>query len=403
MTTTIKVKFRPSTVAGRPGSIIYLVTHRRVVRQITTGYKIYPDEWDEKQSTLIVRGNKESNGRFEYITLVAKRIRQDLERLEVVIYELDSKNFGFTSDDVVASFHGFIKSHSFRCFMEESIDRLKRLNKERTAETYTSALNSFMRFRNGRDALFDEITSDLMIEYEVWLRGNGVKMNTVSFYNRILRAVYNCAVEKELVMQRYPFRHVYTGIDKTVKRAIALEDIKRIKELDLFFKPSLDFARDMFLFSFYTRGMSFVDMAYLKKSDLQNGILTYRRRKTKQTLHIKWERCMQNLVDKYPVTDTEYLLPIIKRQDSERLQYRNALHLVNDKLKTIAELIGLHTNLTMYTSRHSWASIARNQDIPLAVISEGMGHESENTTLIYLASLDNSKVDKANELILEKL
>lgn len=326
-----------------------------------------------------------------------------MERLDAVIREQENKSTGFTSNDVVASFHGSLKSHSFMNFMEESIGRLKRLNKERTAETYTSAMNSFMRFRGGRDVLFDEITSDLMMEYEAWLRGNGVKKNTVSFYNRILRAVYNRAVEKELATQHYPFKHVYTGIDKTVKRAITLEEIKRIKELDLSFKPSLDFARDMFLFSFYTRGMSFVDMAYLKKSNLQNGILTYQRRKTKQTLHIKWERCMQDLVDKYPMTDTGYLLFIIKRQGNERLQYRNALRLVNDKLKTIAGLVGLHTNLTMYTSRHSWASIARNQDVPLAVISEGMGHDSEHTTLIYLASLDNSKVDKANELILEKL
>lgn len=401
--TTIKVKFRPSTVAGRPGSIVYLVTHRRVVRQITTGYKIYPDEWDEKQATLIARGNKDDDGRSQYITLVAKRIRQDMERLDAVIREQENKSTGFTSDDVVASFHGFLKSRSFRNFMAESIDRLKRLDKERTAETYTSAMNSFMRFRGGRDVLFNEITSDLMMEYEAWLRGNGVKKNTVSFYNRILRAVYNRAVEKELVVQHYPFKHVYTGIDKTVKRAITLEEIKKIKELDLSFKPSLDFARDMFLFSFYTRGMSFVDMAYLKKSNLQNGILTYQRRKTKQTLYIKWEECMQDLVDKYPMPDTGYLLPIIKRQDNERLQYRNALRLVNDKLKTIAGLVGLHTNLTMYTSRHSWASIARNQNVPLAVISEGMGHDSEHTTLIYLASLDNSKVDKANELILEKL
>ena len=390
-------------MADRPGNIVYLVTHCRVVRQITTGYEIYPDEWDKKQATLKIRGHKESNGRLEYITLITKRIRQDMERLDAIVREQENKSTGFTSDDVVASFHGFIKSHSFKCFMEETTNKLKQLNKERTAETYTSALNSFMRFRNGRDILFDEVSSDLMMEYEAWLKENGVRMNTVSFYNRILRAVYNRAVENELVAQRYPFKHVYTGIDKTVKRAIALEEIKRIKELDLSFKSSLDFARNMFLFSFYTRGMSFVDMAYLKKSDLRNGILSYQRRKTKQTLHIKWERCMQDLVDKYPVMDTEYLLPIIKRQGDERLQYRNALRLVNGKLKIIADLIGLRANLTMYTTRHSWASIARKLDGPRAVISEGMGHDSEHPTLIYLASLDKSKVDKANELILEKL
>lgn len=398
---TIKVTFRPSTVTDRPGNIIYLVTHSRVVRQITTNHKFYPDEWDAYKAIMISGEIEVNNKRFD--SLVAKRIQQDLERFNAIICNFKNGNIEFTSDDVVASFRKFIKSNSFRHFIEETIDKLKRINKERTAETYTSALNSFMRFRNGEDISFDEITSDLMMRYEAWLKASGVKMNTISFYNRILRAVYNRAVEEKLVMQGYPFKHVYTGIDKTVKRAITLEAIKRIKKLDLSLNTSLDFARDMFLFSFYTRGMSFVDMAYLRKSDLQNGMLTYQRKKTKQTLHIKWEKCMQELVDKYPVTDIEYLLPIIKKRNNERLQYRNALRLVNNKLKVIAAQVGLHTNLSMYTSRHSWASIARNQNIPLAVICEGMGHESENTTLIYLASLDNSKVDNANELILGKL
>lgn len=287
--------------------------------------------------------------------------------------------------------------------MENTIFRLKRLGKERTSETYTSTLVSFMRFRKGRDLLFEEMTSDLMMEYEAWLKSNGVRMNTVSFYNRILRAVYNRAVEQELTSQRYPFKHVYTGTDKTVKRAIPLKDIKRIKELDLSLKPTLDFARDLFMFSFYTRGMSFVDMAYLKKTDLRDGILTYVRRKTKQALLVKWEKCMQKILDKHPTEDSEYLLPIIRDRNNERRQYRNMLRLVNNNLKKISILAGLHTNLTMYVSRHSWASAAKDQNVPLSVISEGMGHDSENTTLIYLASLDTSRVDMANELILGKL
>lgn len=309
----------------------------------------------------------------------------------------------YSSDDVVIAFEEFAQSHSFKLFMESIIDRLKQLNRERTAETYTSALNSFMRFRSGKDVMFEEITSDLMMEYEAWLMYAGFTKNTVSFYNRILRAAYNRAVEKELVTQCYPFKHVYTGIDKTVKRAITLKDIRRIKELDLSFKQSLDFARDMFLFSFYTRGMSFVDMAYLKKSNLQDDLLTYQRRKTKRIMRVKWLKHMQCIINKYRNNDSEYLLPIIKRNAEERQQYRNALRLVNNKLKVIAKMAGLHAKLTMYTSRHSWASIARDQNIPLSVISDSMGHESESTTLIYLATIDTSKVDKANEQILGKL
>lgn len=262
-----------------------------------------------------------------------------------------------------------------------------------------------MRFRKDNDVLFDEINSDLMMEYEAYLKMQGVTMNTVSFYMRILRAVYNRAVEKGLTEQRNPFRHVYTGIDKTVKRAIPLKAIRRIKELDLSLKPSLDFAKDMFLFSFYTRGMSFIDMAYLRKKDLQNGILSYRRHKTGQQLFIRWEKCMQEIIDKYEVeTTSPYLLPILKYPYERcRNQYKNTLFRVNKYLKEVARLANIGIPLTMYVSRHSWASAAKNKNIPVSVISEGMGHDSEMTTQIYLASLDNAIVDNANALILKSL
>ena len=228
-------------------------------------------------------------------------------------------------------------------------------------------------------------------------------MNTISFYMRILRAVYNRAVEKELTPQKYPFRHVYTGVDKTVKRAVPVKVIKALKELNLSMKSSLDFARDMFMFSFYTRGMSFVDMAYLKKTDLQNGILTYCRRKTGQRLTVKWEKCMEEIIKKYPSNSSTYLLPIIKEQGNERKQYDNALHLVNYRLKDLSGMLKLQRPLTMYVARHSWASVAKVRNVPLSVISEGMGHDSEKTTQIYLASLEASVVDKANKMILELL
>ena len=222
-----------------------------------------------------------------------------------------------------------------------------------------------MRFRSEQDVLLEEVDSNLMVEYESWLKENGICKNTVSFYMRNLRAIYNRAVEKELVIQRFPFKHVYTGIDKTVKRAVPIKVIKQIKELDLTLSPLLDYARDMFMFSFYTRGMSFIDMAYLKKKDLQNGILSYRRQKTNQQLFIKWERPMQAIIDKYDTADSPYLLPIIKDMNlNKRKQYKNAAHLVNNKLKKIGEQLGLDISLTSYVARHSWASIAKKQEYP---------------------------------------
>lgn len=289
-------------------------------------------------------------------------------------------------------------------FMNSVMERLKVMGRQRTFETYAAALKSFTAFRHNHDLSISEIDSELMLLYEAYLQKRGLTKNSTSFYMRILRAVYNRAVEKELTVQRYPFRHVYTGVAKSVKRAISLEDIRRIKELDLSEHPSIEFSRDMFIFSFCTRGMSFIDMAFLQKRNLQNGVLSYCRRKTGQRLSIRWERCMEEIVGRYNMQRSNFLLPIIRHADSDlRGQYLNAMCLVNRHLKHIGVMAGLHLPLTMYVARHSWATAARSKNIPISVISEGMGHDSEKTTSIYLASLENSVIDEANNVILREL
>lgn len=267
------------------------------------------------------------------------------------------------------------------------------------------SLNSFKKFRNGKDLTLSKITSDLIIEYEAFLKAKGISKNTSSFYMRTLRAVYNRAVNKGLTLQKYPFKYVYTGIDRTRKRAVSVQTMKHIKSLDLSSEWKLDFARDMFLFSFYTRGMSFVDMSYLRRKDLSNGILTYRRHKTGQLLHIKWEACMQEIVNKYKNEQSTFLLPIINTNEVEeqRKQYIYSAHNINRCLKKIGAMLGLSLPLTMYVARHTWASIAKQRNVPISVISDGLGHDSELTTRIYLSSLDNIEIDKANKMIMRLL
>ncbi len=408
---TVKVKRRPSTVEGKAGAIYYQIIHNRVIRQLKTEYRVFADEWNDTNGTLDI--GPESD-RFATLSSIRDEINRDLNQLCAIIGQLDKQSGQYTTDDVIRAFAVPTQTpaQSFFYCMQCVIARLKLLNKHRTAENYATALNSFTRFLNRRDLSLEEIDSDLMMWYEAYLIDRGITKNTTSFYMRILRAVYNRAVEQELTEQRNPFRHVYTGIDKTVKRAISFAAIKRVKELDLSFHPVLDFARDMFLFSFYTRGMSFIDMAYLRKADLKAGVITYRRRKTGQQLSIKWERCMQEIVAKYEnrrvcqrtPSDSPYLLPILKAPfDNSRVQYRGVLQQINKSLKTVARLVRLDIPLTMYVARHSWASIARSKNIPVSVISEGMGHDSETTTRIYLASLDTAVIDRANSLVLKGL
>lgn len=399
---TIRIKFRPSSISGKEGTLFFQVIHGRRARQIGTDYKLYSSEWDKYAGRIKLP--LIDKGRKRYLLTIKEKIRENIRRLDGIIAILEKKGYPYTSEEVVIAYRLPEKKDTFLIFMEGVIEKLKQLGKIRTSETYTSTLNSFKHFLKGKDISIEELDSDLMVAYEAHLKGRGLCLNSSSFYMRNLRAVYNRAVENGFTLQRYPFRHVYTGTDKTIKRAVPLKVIRQIKELDLSWCPSAEFARDMFMLSFYLRGASFVDIAFLKKKDLNGGILSYRRRKTNQRLYIKWKECMQEIVVKYEIRDSPYLLSVINEpRNNERGQYINMAHLVNRRLKKIGELLGLSIPLTMYVARHSWASIAKSQNIPLSVISDGMGHHSEVTTQIYLASLDTIAVDRANNLILNLL
>lgn len=400
----IKLKFRAPVGDTKAGELYFLVIHDRKIKQIKTSFRIYEEEWDKRREE-IMGGTAISDSRREELRIICDNVLWERKKLEQIVklYENDGKSY--TAENIISSYkHSVFDRNSVFEYMRRESERMKRLGRLRTSETYRQALNSFMKFRNGLDLYFDMIDADVIERYENYLRSNSLSRNTTSFYMRILRCIYNRAVDNGLARHANPFRYVYTGIDKTVKRAISLKEIKRIKELDLSGRPDLDYARDMFLLSFYMRGMSFIDLAYLRKKDFANGYIIYVRKKTGQQITIRWEKSMQDILDKYAATPSPYLLPIITRQDgTERKQYLNKIMFVNRKLKHIAGLAKIQTPLTMYVSRHSWASIARSKNIPLSVISKGMGHDNEETTRIYLSSIQANLVDEANLLIMKEL
>ncbi|MDE7373884.1 MAG: site-specific integrase [Odoribacter sp.] len=403
--TSVKIKFRSSIVDDREGTLYYQVIQKRVVRQIHSGYKIFASEWNGHLSEVVLPFFDES--RSGYLLTLQRQIVEDIALLKGIVRNFEQAGKDYTSDEVVECYLSVVNTRNMVAFTRQLLGQLRQIGRDRTAETYATALNSFIRFREKSgegDIPLAKVDSRLMMAYEIYLKSQGVCPNSSSFYMRNLRAIYNRAVEQGMTVQRSPFKYVYTGIDKTVKRAVSIKVIRQIRDLDLTHSCAMEYARDMFLFSFYTRGMSFVDMAFLKKKDLQNGVLVYRRRKTGQQLFVRWEKPMQEIVERYLVSDSPFLLPIIRNIGvEERRQYRNSAHLINARLKWIGKVLHTPVPLTMYVARHAWASIAKSKNIPLSVISEGMGHDSENTTRIYLASLDTSVVDKANRCILRSL
>ncbi len=401
--TSIKLKFRPAAAQGKEGSLVFILIHGRMVIRITSKYKIFSHEWDKKTGTILLP--EPSSPRYGHVSSIKESLQWELGRLRRIVRECEITDGQVDLKEIASAFSpGINTQDSMFNFMHNQALHKKRLGKLRSSEICLSTINSFMNFRGGVDLTYDMVDSELIELYEAWMQKEGLTRNTTSFYMRVLRTNYKLAVEQGLTTDRNPFRHVYCGMDKTVKRSIPFEEIRKINALDLSRKPALDFVRDMFMFSFFTRGMAFVDMAFLKKSDLNNGYLTYRRKKTGQYLNIEWTGQMQSIIDKYKHNNTRYLLPIITREDgSERRQYQSLMRKINRRLKEIARLTNLPTPLSMYYSRHSWATIARSKDIPLSVISEGLGHDSETTTQIYLDSIKSGEVDKANRKILEGL
>lgn len=399
----IRIKLRLSTVTDRAGTIYYQISHKKEVKHITTNIRLLPEEWDT--GSECVRKPVLSAG-FR-LSAIQHRIDREVEQLKQIVRSLELSGRDFNVQSVITCFRSSRNDISVLAYGQSLITHLVFRGKLGSARNLRSTFSSFSGFLGGKDVAFSLVDEALIGAYADWLAGRGITSNSSSFYMRNLRAVYNKAVREAGVVQTYPFRHVYTGIDKTAKRSVDEDVIIRLKELDLSDMPGLGLARDLFLFSYCTRGMSFVDMAYLRHKDIRNGYICYTRRKTGCPLSVRIEHEVSEIIDRYrDVTiGTCYLFPILHTED-ERLsykQYQTGLRYYNKQLKRLALLLKENLVLTSYTARHTWASTARKHNVPVAVISDGMGHTSEKTTLIYLSSIDTSVIDRANAELVASL
>ena len=395
--------FRPSTVEGKEGTLYFRVIHERVARTVFTDCHVFRNEWDDASSSVIIAGTKE---RKAYLELTASKLKSDLERLDRIIAEKEALKVNFTADDIINEYRKQPGNMTFFTFIRSMAEKKTAAKRYGTAKTYRDALASFSNFRDGEDVPFDALDRETICRYEAWMKDKGLKLNTSSCYLRTLKTLYLKAVDMGLTEDKDIFSRVFTGFATTAKRAITIDGIRKILKLRLKDGSALAFARDMFMLSFYLQGISFVDMAYLKKTDIRNGVLQYSRKKTGQAITISWEREMQEIVDAYShlAKDTPYLLPIIRKQDgTEREQYERTEHNVNRNLKKIGVMACLHIPLTTYVSSHSWASIMRDMGNDISVISRGLGHEDIKTTQIYLSAIDNSTVMKANKRLIGRI
>ncbi len=401
---TMKLKFRPSSVPETEGTLYYQVIHKRNVKWISTEYHVFPQEWNEKTERLIIPLDGKRKSQLQQMQIV---IDQEQKQRKEIIRKIENADNDFSLDELCDAFKHITPCKTVFTFLQEQIARQKLMLRQGTSMTYTSAYRRFKEFRENVDLPFEELSPDMIEEYEAWLLHRGLKTNSIRFYLRTLNTLLYKAVDEGLLQENKSlFCRVRLSYVKTTKRAISETHIRSIQKMQLPQGTTLAFARDIFMFSFYMRGMPFVDIAYLKKTSLKHGVVRYCRKKTNQPLAVQWEREQREIVERYAhqAESTPYMLPIILKADgTEYKQYLRMQEKVNRALKKIGDMIGLKMPLTLYVARHSWASIAQDMNYSISIISEGMGHHSIKTTQTYLASIDKSRVNEANRKIMRRI
>lgn len=295
-------------------------------------------------------------------------------------------------------------------FMKQVTDGLQMGGNFGTAHVYRSSLNAIIAFRGKKDFVFREVTPEWLKAFEIHLRSRGCSWNTVSTYLRTLRAVYNRAVNNQMAPYvPLLFRSVYTGTRADRRRALDVGDMEKVfAESSQMFAvaPDLRRAQELFILMFLLRGLPFVDLAYLRKSDLRDNVVTYRRRKTGRPLSVTLTPEAMILMKRHMNYEeaSPYLFPLLSSREGTKEAYREyqmALRSFNQRLTLLGEMLGLDDRLSSYTARHTWATTAYYCEVHPGIISEAMGHSSITVTETYLKPFRSRKIDEANDLIVD--
>ena len=300
-------------------------------------------------------------------------------------------------------------------WVNAEVEKARRQGRYKTAGNYLTAARSWTQFMGKEDWLFTEMTSETLDAYQRWLGERDICLNTISAYMRALRVMFHRALENEgYDCQDNPFAKVFTGRAKTAKRSITQTEILQLHALQLEPDTTLAWARDIFLFSFYAMGMPFVDIAYLKKSQLKDGYICYARHKTGQRIQVAVLPAMTDIMKRYDREDSEYVFPILMSDSSEQSQqvssseslhhlYQCRLRQYNYSLHRLSERLHLPRHLTSYVVRHSWASIAYQHHVDIGLIGKALGHTKSSTTLLYIKSLTDPDLATANQSLMQEL
>ena len=288
-------------------------------------------------------------------------------------------------------------------FITELIGQLRKEQRDGTAHVYQSTLNRIVRFTGGKPITFGQLNAQWLARFETYLLADQLTWNTISTYMRMLRSFYNQAVTLGIaVYVPHLFNKVHTGVDSPVKRAVSPETMRRLMTDERPLPQAQAFSRDIFVLLFLLRGMPFVDLAFLRKCDLQGNTIIYHRHKTGRKLSVVVCKEAMEIICRYVNCDPDspYLLPIIKDPGrDEYAQYTRMLRNVNYQLSRLVSMLRLKEALSTYVARHTWATTALRQNYSSSLICDAMGHSSVKVTETYFQRFKEEEVDRMNRSV----
>lgn len=390
--TTIKLKlnmYRSYKDGTYP--LVFQVICRRRKKLIYTGIRLLPDEFDGQREQVC--GTERTSSPQKDVARTNAYLKTERTRIAKLFDEMEPFAAGRLRRRIPVMAGRRCEGHGLHLLDYFDNLILKKAGEGRVGlmAAYRSTRNSLARFLAGKDVEVGLVDDSFVQDYCDFLEKSKVCDNTIRYYLRNFRSVYNLAlVQGTAPVCPNPFQMVRTSPHRTVKRALDRTQIQAVKELDLSSCPILMFYRDLYLFSFYAQGMSFVDIFFLKRENLSDEVICYRRRKSGQLVRIPMIPQLAEIIARYAAGSNDYVFPLINpaSEVDTYTQYRSKLRLFNYHLEGIVSMLGDAIPLTTYTARHTWATLARDCGVPLSAISAGLGHTSENTTAIYLKELD---------------
>lgn len=360
-------------------------------------YSATPEEWNAGLSRFNenVKGFKNKNDKLHKIEKNVDDILNDLTAMQIFSFETFKQHY-FKSDKKLSVGEAYNKK----------IDELDASNKIGTSLQYAYSLKVIIHeFNKGIDLPFSAITTEFLKKFELSRKKKGNSGNTISNILRPLRALYNVYLrQNHLPPSISPFQGEGSfGIkeleEEPRKKALTFDQMHQLINIETIPGTYLHFSKTMFLFSFYTRGMNLMDIAHLRKTDIFNGKIQYKRAKTNNRFIIGLIPQVKTILSEF--NEPKYLFPILEQKKKMtalevKKRVKGTNRNINRKLEELGKKIGVE-GLSFNWARHTWATLAKRKGYSIEKISEGLGHSDIKTTNIYLDSFGSDEIDEITQ------